>query len=73
MIVCICRVVTESRVRAAVAAGAKTADEVESACGAGGDCGACREEIEGIIIEQRADGCANCPNARRDIATTRAA
>jgi bacterioferritin-associated ferredoxin len=73
MFVCICRAVSQSRIRAAIDAGATSVDEVEACCGAGGDCGACREEIEGIIIEARSDRCASCPNARGDIPAHRAA
>ena len=73
MFVCICRAVSESRIRAAVASGASTVDEVEAQCGAGGDCGACREEIQGIIIEGAPSRCAGCPMRGSDISASRAA
>jgi bacterioferritin-associated ferredoxin len=66
MFVCICRAVTSARIRAAVESGASTVDEVEAQCGAGGDCGSCREEIEGIIIECNAQRCASCPRAESE-------
>ena len=49
MIVCICRGVTERHVEALVASGARTVEQVEQLCGAGGDCGACRAEVERIV------------------------
>jgi bacterioferritin-associated ferredoxin len=49
MIVCVCHGVCERRLEAVVAAGAHTLGEVERQCGAGGDCGACRPEVERII------------------------
>jgi bacterioferritin-associated ferredoxin len=76
MYVCICRAVTMSRIKAAVRAGAATVDAVEEACGAGGDCGSCREEIEGVIFdcrEESAADCASCPSRTRDRGTPRAA
>lgn len=51
MYVCICRAVTEERVRAAIAGGAESVAEVASACGAGEDCGACHAVIEEMIEE----------------------
>jgi bacterioferritin-associated ferredoxin len=49
MYVCICRAVTEERVRASIEAGADTIEAVAAACGAGSDCGACHEIIEDRI------------------------
>jgi bacterioferritin-associated ferredoxin len=49
MIVCICRGVTDRHLEALVSAGAQTVEQVEKACGAGGDCGACRSEVERIV------------------------
>jgi bacterioferritin-associated ferredoxin len=44
--------VTQSRIRAAINAGARTVDEVTAACGAGGDCGSCRDEIQSMLEQQ---------------------
>jgi bacterioferritin-associated ferredoxin len=41
VIVCLCRGVSERTVCAAIRAGAATVEDITSACGAGGDCGAC--------------------------------
>ena len=49
MIVCICRGVCDRHLEALVASGAHTLQQVEQACGAGGDCGSCRDEVERII------------------------
>jgi bacterioferritin-associated ferredoxin len=53
MFVCICQGVTLSGVRAAVESGAATLDAVEAACGAGGDCGTCRADLDCIIRDLR--------------------
>lgn len=73
MFVCICRAVPLSRVRAVIDAGARSVDEVEAACGAGGECGSCRKEIEGIIIERSEARCGECPGTSRDRRASRAA
>jgi bacterioferritin-associated ferredoxin len=57
MIVCLCRGVSDRAVRAAVASGASTLDEVGDRCGAGAGCGACHETVEGLIREGGAPGC----------------
>jgi bacterioferritin-associated ferredoxin len=51
MIVCFCRGLSESDLRAVVAAGAGTVEAVSSACGAATDCGACQIVIEGVVAE----------------------
>jgi bacterioferritin-associated ferredoxin len=73
MYVCICRAVKDSRIHLAIEAGASTVDEVEAACGAGGECGSCREQIGDMISAARGERCASCPNASRDIRTPHAA
>ena len=54
MYVCICRAVTLSRLETLAASGATTLDAVERACGAGGDCGTCREDIAHVL-----EGCSS--------------
>ena len=49
VIVCICRRVCERRLQALAEAGASSLDEIERLCGAGGDCGTCRPEVERIL------------------------
>jgi bacterioferritin-associated ferredoxin len=49
LIVCICNRVCERRLQALAEAGASTLEEVERLCGAGGDCGSCRPEVERIL------------------------
>ncbi|MBL8679037.1 MAG: (2Fe-2S)-binding protein [Myxococcales bacterium] len=65
MYVCICRVVTQSRIRASIDAGASTVDEVTLECGAGGDCGSCRDEIQTMLDKHDASDCDHCPRAHR--------
>lgn len=52
MIVCLCKGVSCSTIRNAVAQGATTVEEVGMACGAGTDCGGCRGCVEEIIEEE---------------------
>jgi bacterioferritin-associated ferredoxin len=52
MYVCVCRAVTEERVKAAIDAGAKSVAEVTGTCCAGDDCGACHQTIEDLIEER---------------------
>ncbi len=52
MIVCLCRNVTERKLRELVCDGARTVQSVERRCGAGGDCGSCREQIREIIADE---------------------
>lgn len=64
MYVCCCFAVTDDRVRAAIADGAHTREEVTRSCRAGGDCGACHGCIEDLIeehFEVAADGTAAAP------------
>lgn len=51
MYLCICRAVTTKTVRQVITEGASNLDEIERHCGAGGDCGTCREEICELLIE----------------------
>ena len=55
MFVCCCHAVSDSKVREAIASGAKTREEVTRACGAGGDCGGCHGMIEDMIAEAAED------------------
>jgi bacterioferritin-associated ferredoxin len=49
MYVCICRAVTLSRLEALAGSGVDTLEGIERACGAGGDCGTCREDIRRVL------------------------
>lgn len=51
MIICHCNVICESEIRAAVRRGAHSHSAVARACGAGTDCGGCREAVDEIIVE----------------------
>src|SRR3954470_3228354 len=59
MILCVCQAVTDREVDAAVRAGARSVDAVAACCGAGTDCGACRDAIQ----ERIEDSCSTCPRA----------
>ena len=53
MIVCLCKGVSCSTVRRAIACGAETLDEVGRACGAGTDCGSCHSEVQHLLRDAR--------------------
>lgn len=57
MFVCVCRAVTEARVRSLIQAGAESLESLESACGAGGDCGMCCAELTDILDASRPATC----------------
>ena len=49
MILCICNAVTDREVDDVIRRGAGSVDAVTQMCGAGGDCGSCRKDIEGRL------------------------
>lgn len=51
MYVCSCRAVKERTVRAAIASGAASRDEVGRRCGAGVVCGGCHELIDELLSQ----------------------
>lgn len=53
MVVCLCQGVSDKRVRACIAAGARTRQQVTAACGAGDGCGSCHRTIKTMIVEWR--------------------
>lgn len=63
MIVCVCRAVSDRTIRAAIAEGAKTVQQVSQACRAGDSCGACCPTISRMMTEAggRGDLCRTCP------------
>ena len=65
MVLCICQAVSDKEVEAAIRAGARSLDDIGERCGAGTDCGCCREAIEERLatdVERPcAGGCRDCP------------
>lgn len=53
MVVCLCQGVSDRSVRASIEAGARTRQQVTSACGAGDGCGTCHRTIKALIVECR--------------------
>jgi bacterioferritin-associated ferredoxin len=51
MYVCLCRGVSERKVRSAISRGARTIEEVGAACGAGTRCGGCWPLIDDLLAE----------------------
>jgi bacterioferritin-associated ferredoxin len=49
--VCLCRAVSDRKVRKVINRGAATVDEVGAACGAGTGCGGCRPEIQALLCQ----------------------
>lgn len=53
MILCVCQGVSHHEVGETIAGGAASVDAVTRRCGAGGDCGACHDEIRQLIDRGR--------------------
>jgi|JI6StandDraft_1071083.scaffolds.fasta_scaffold523010_1 bacterioferritin-associated ferredoxin len=51
MIVCVCKGVACSKIRALLRDGVDSVEAVGEACGAGTDCGSCRSAIEDMLEE----------------------
>lgn len=51
MVVCVCKGIRCTKIRALIADGATSVEAVGEACGAGTDCGSCRCAIEDLIEE----------------------
>ena len=54
MYVCICYAVPDSAIRACIARGARTVDEVGDACNAGTGCGSCHDHIDVFLAAAHA-------------------
>jgi bacterioferritin-associated ferredoxin len=67
MYVCLCKGVTDRTIRAEVARGACSTEEIAACTGAGTKCGSCRAEI-GRIVEAELAGAAS---ARRELPVLR--
>ena len=50
--VCSCRAVTDRTIRAAIASGARTVEDVGDRCGAGTSCGGCWPVLRELLDEQ---------------------
>jgi len=56
MYVCLCRRVSDRKVRKAIGRGANTVDDIAAACGAGTGCGGCHPQLRSMLCELGADG-----------------
>lgn len=54
MYICHCRGVTDRTIRAAIASGAGTVEQIGARCGAGVDCGGCHLALEDMLEEAEA-------------------
>ncbi len=52
MIVCLCEGVPARQVEKAIECGAQSLDQIERACGAGGDCGSCHEYLKRMLAQK---------------------
>ena len=68
MYVCSCRAVTDRTVKAAIASGARTIEQVAERCGAGGRCGGCWP-----VLNELLEASAASDDARRAAGTSSAA
>lgn len=53
MVICHCKVINDAAIRELVAASVVTADDIASRCGAGAECGGCRDAIEELLATAR--------------------
>lgn len=67
MIVCLCRGVSDTEIRATIAAGAETVPEIGDACGAGTDCRMCCQSLEALLAERPACS-VTCPMRETSLA-----
>lgn len=51
MIVCCCKGISSQRLAELIANGADSLEAISAACGAGTDCGSCRDHIEEMVEE----------------------
>jgi bacterioferritin-associated ferredoxin len=58
MIVCLCRGVSERTVRLTVVVGNDSVEAVGDACGAGTGCGACLDDLQRIVDQERQNAAA---------------
>jgi bacterioferritin-associated ferredoxin len=65
MFVCLCRAVTSDVIGEAIARGARTSRAVADACGAGTDCGRCRQTVRAIITAMDERDLSRSDTARR--------
>ena len=52
MLLCSCHAVSERTIRAAIASGAQTAEEIAERCGAGAKCGGCWPALYDLLGER---------------------
>ncbi|HEX9969634.1 MAG TPA: (2Fe-2S)-binding protein [Acidimicrobiales bacterium] len=55
MFLCSCRAVTDRTIRAAIAAGARSPQDIAAMCGAGSRCGGCWPALAELLQEPVAD------------------
>jgi bacterioferritin-associated ferredoxin len=65
MLVCVCRGVSDRELREVVARGASTLRDVGRACGAGTDCGSCRDLLRTMLASCAPQGCESAPGSAR--------
>ena len=64
MYICICNAITEREVKACVARGVSSLEELAASLGVGAGCGRCRDCAAEILQETRLDGLSVPPSNR---------
>ena len=64
MIVCVCNAVCQREIEMFIASGVNTPEAIERHCGAGGDCGTCRPDVQNLIERSAARGLPGAVAAR---------
>jgi len=60
MVLCLCKGLSDKAVQRVIDDGARSVDEIGDRCGAGTDCGSCKDALE-QMVESCGRGCADCP------------
>ncbi|WP_091908612.1 (2Fe-2S)-binding protein [Chitinasiproducens palmae] len=53
MIVCVCKAVSDRRIRSSIAEGNHSVEELEFELGVTGCCGKCKDTVQALIVESR--------------------
>ena len=53
MIICICEGISDREIRAAARKGVRSLTVLQEVCGAGGDCGQCRADLQRALKDDR--------------------
>jgi bacterioferritin-associated ferredoxin len=67
MIICLCEGVSEREVNQAIKEGARSIRDIRRACGAGGGCGGCHDQLLELLEQEKSlDNAVDCAIATCD-------